>query len=56
VDQDERLRLTGVTAGHYDVKVTDKSGRTCIVKDVALEAGKPYAFSLSEAELKDCSK
>jgi hypothetical protein len=56
VDQDERLKLTGVTAGHYDVKLTDKSGRTCIVKDVALEAGKPYAFSLSESDLKDCSK
>jgi len=56
VDADERLGLTGVTAGRYDVKLTDRNGRTCVVKDVALEAGKAYAFSLSEADLKDCSK
>jgi len=55
VDSDERLRLTGVTPGHYDVKLTDKSGRTCVVKDVTVEAGKAYAFSLSESDLKDCS-
>jgi len=28
----------------------------CVVKDVPVEAGKAYAFSLSEADLKDCSK
>jgi hypothetical protein len=56
VDSDERLQLTGVAAGHYDVKLTDAAGRTCIVKDVAVVAGKAYAFSLSESDLKDCSK
>jgi hypothetical protein len=56
VDPDERLKLTGVSAGHYDVKLTDASGRTCIVKDVALQAGGKYAFSLSEQDLKACSK
>jgi hypothetical protein len=56
VDPDERLKLVGLTAGHYDVKLTDVSGRTCIVKDVTLESGKAYAFSISEAELKECSK
>jgi hypothetical protein len=56
VDIDERLKLTGVTAGQYDVKLTDAAGRTCIVKNVALEAGKAYAFSLSESDLKECSK
>jgi hypothetical protein len=56
VDPDERLRLSGVAAGRYDVKLTDVAGRTCVVKDVSVEAGKAYAFSLSEPDLKDCSK
>jgi hypothetical protein len=56
VESDERLTLTGVTAGRYDVKLTDATGRTCVVRDVTLEAGKAYAFSLSPAELKDCPK
>jgi hypothetical protein len=56
VSSDERLELKGLVAGRYDVKVTDENGRLCIVKDVTLQAGKPYAFSLSEADLKDCSK
>jgi hypothetical protein len=56
VDPDERLRLTGLTAGHYDVKLAEASGRTCIVKDVTLQTGTAYAFSISEADLKDCSK
>jgi hypothetical protein len=57
VDPDERLKLVGLTAGgHYDVKFTDAGGRSCLVKDVTLESGKAYAFSISESELKDCSK
>lgn len=56
VDPDERLRLSEVTAGRYDVRLTFQNGRTCVVKDVALETGKAYAFSLSEADLKDCTK
>src|ERR1700759_57157 len=38
VDSDERLKLTGVTPGHYDVKLTDAKGRTCIVRDVTVQA------------------
>ena len=56
VEMDERLELKGLTAGRYDVKVIDVNGRTCTVKDVLLQAGKGYAFSLSEADLKDCTK
>jgi len=56
VDTDERLKLTGVTAGRYDVKFTDAGGRTCTVKNVELQAGKAYAFSLSESDLTACSK
>ncbi|HEY6434069.1 MAG TPA: hypothetical protein VIZ17_19005, partial [Acetobacteraceae bacterium] len=36
VDFDERLRITGIQSGRYDVKFTDKTGRTCIVKSVAI--------------------
>ena len=56
VDNDERLKLTGLAAGRYDVKLTDAHGRTCVVKGVTLQTGAAYAFSLSESELQDCSK
>src|SRR5262245_43682732 len=52
VDPDERLRITGVTAGSYDAKVTDVSGRTCLVKNIKVEAGE--VFSIEEKELTDC--
>jgi hypothetical protein len=54
VDPDERLRITGITSGTYDVKFTDKDGRTCMVKDVKVEVGQ--VFSIDEKELKSCSK
>jgi hypothetical protein len=54
VDPDERLRITGVAAGSYDAKLTDVSGRTCLVKSVKVEAGE--IFSIEEKELTDCSK
>jgi hypothetical protein len=56
VHPDERLKLVDLSAGRYDVKLVDVSGRRCVVKDVTLQAGTSYAFSLSEADLKDCSK
>jgi hypothetical protein len=56
VESDERLPLKDVAAGRYDVKLTDATGRTCVVRDVTLEAGKAYAFSLSPDDLKDCQK
>jgi hypothetical protein len=56
VSMDERLELKGVPAGRYDVKIVDVEGRSCTVRDVTLQAGKSYAFSLSEADLKDCTK
>jgi hypothetical protein len=56
VDEDQHLDLTGLTADRYDVKLTDVSGRTCVIKDVVLQTGRAYAFSLSEPDLKDCSK
>ena len=40
VDPDERLLITGVTPGRYDVKIGYKRGRTCRVANVTVEAGK----------------
>ncbi|MGB8275817.1 MAG: hypothetical protein WCF16_11200 [Alphaproteobacteria bacterium] len=56
VDSDERLLITDVEPGRYDVKLTDKLGRTCLVRNVEVKGGKPYAFSIEENELKDCKK
>lgn len=54
VDHDERLRITGITAGRYDVKLTDKIGRTCVVKNVEVKDG--AVFSIEEKQLADCKK
>jgi hypothetical protein len=56
VDADEGLNLKGLTPGRYDVKLGDKTGRSCIVRDVVIESGHAYALTLSETELKDCKK
>jgi hypothetical protein len=52
VDHDERLRLAGVAPGRYDVKLADKTGRVCVVRNLAIEDDK--VFSISDADLTDC--
>jgi hypothetical protein len=54
VDHDERLKITDTGAGIYDVKFSDKSGRTCVVANVPVKAG--AIFSIDEKELKGCAK
>jgi hypothetical protein len=54
VDHDERLKITDTAAGIYDVKIVDKSGRTCIVPNVQVKAGS--IFSIDEKNLKGCTK
>jgi hypothetical protein len=54
VDHDERLKITDTTAGTYDLKFTDKSGRTCVVPNVQVKAG--AIFSIDEKNLKGCSQ
>jgi hypothetical protein len=54
VDHDERLRITGITAGRYDVKLTDKIGRACLVKNVEVKDG--AVFTIEEKQLTDCRK
>ena len=54
VDHDERLRLAGVAPGRYDVRLTTKPGRVCMIRNVELKSGGKYAFSLSDSDLTDC--
>jgi hypothetical protein len=54
VDHDERLKITDTASGTYDVKFTDKSGRTCVVGNVEVKAN--AIFSIEEKALKDCKK
>jgi len=54
VDHDERLRITGIEPGRYDVKLADKIGRVSIVRNVELKDG--AVFSIEERQLTDCRR
>lgn len=54
VEHDERLSLTGVAPGTYDVKIGYADGRRCIVKNLSLEAGK--VISIEDKDLTACMK
>jgi len=54
VEHDERLKVTNVAPGSYDVKVGYEDGKTCLVKGVTVEAGK--VFSIEDKDLTDCKK
>ncbi len=54
VDHDERLKITGVTSGAYDIRFTDAKGRVCLVKNVAVKEGD--VFSIEEKQLAGCGK
>jgi hypothetical protein len=54
VDHDERLRITGVTAGRYDAKLADKTGRVCLVRNIEVKDG--AVFTIEEKQLTDCRK
>ncbi len=54
VDHDERLAVTGVKSGRYDVKLADKIGRVCIVRNVDVKEG--GIFIVEEKQLTDCKK
>jgi hypothetical protein len=54
VSPDERLKLPDVTPGQYDVRLVNKAGRSCVVKNVTVRAAGRYAFSIGDAELKGC--
>jgi hypothetical protein len=52
VDHDERLRITDVAPGRYDIRLKDKTGRTCVVKNIDVKDGD--IFSIEEKDLADC--
>ena len=52
VDHDERLRITDTGPGRYDVRIKDKSGRTCTVRNVDVKDG--AIFTIEEKDLADC--
>src|SRR5437588_12949520 len=54
VDPDERLRITGITSGTYDAKMTDLAGRTCMAQGVKVEVGE--IFSIDEKDLTSCNR
>jgi hypothetical protein len=54
VDPDERLRITGVPPGTYDAKLKDVTGRSCLVRNIKVEAGE--IFSIEEKELTSCTR
>jgi hypothetical protein len=54
VDHDERLRITDVKPGRYDVKIADKIGRVCIVRNIDVKEG--AVFTIEEKQLTECGK
>src|SRR5262245_43002280 len=54
VDHDERLRITDISPGRYDVKFADKTGRVCIVRNIDVKEG--AVFTIEEKQLTDCGK
>jgi hypothetical protein len=54
LDTTERLRLTGITPGRYDVKLVAADGGSCIVKNVDLT--KENSFVIKEDQIADCHK
>jgi hypothetical protein len=53
VDTDERLRITDVSSGSYDAKLLDVTGRTCVVRNVKVQAG--GIFTIDEKDLTSCT-
>ena len=54
VDHDERLRITGIAPGRYDLKVAFKDGRICTVRNIEVKDN--GVFSIEDKNLTDCAK
>ncbi len=52
LDFGERLTLTGLSPGVYDVKLVDQKGRTCILHRIDLS--KATSFDIRDVALTDC--
>ena len=53
VDFDERLRITGISSGQYDVRFTDKTGRSCTLTGIEIKAGS--VFSIGKEAFEHCA-
>jgi len=53
VEHDERLKITGVASGVYDLRMTLKDGRRCFARNVHILQGK--VFTIEDKDLEDCS-
>jgi hypothetical protein len=54
VDHDERLAIKDIPSGTYDARLSDSTGRNCIVRNVEVTEGK--VFSIAEKQLTQCQK
>jgi hypothetical protein len=54
VDHDERLKISGIVPGRYDAKLKDKDGRSCVVRNIEVNAGD--VFSIEDKQLIDCTR
>jgi len=48
------LRITGVEAGRWDVKVSYRDNRECVVRNVEIRAD--AVFSIADKDLTECKK
>jgi hypothetical protein len=53
VDFDEKLPITGIQPGRYDIRVRDVHGKVCIAKAVEVKEGE--TFVIHEKELVGCT-
>jgi hypothetical protein len=55
VSADERLKLTDVAPGSYDVRLVEMSGRVCLVAGVDVKGTGRVAFAIGEDQLTHCT-
>ncbi len=52
LETSERLALTGIGRGRFDVKLQDRKGHTCVKRDVDL--ARDTSFDIRDGDLVDC--
>lgn len=53
VDFDERLRITNVPPGRYDLRLRDVKGRVCMMRNVTIPT--EGVFAVGEKDLVECA-
>ncbi len=54
VDHDERVKIADLPSGRYDLELQFKGGRTCAVRNFAVQTGK--VFAVEDSDLVACTK